>query len=221
MNIVFDIETLALPFESLSHSQQEYIQRYANKIEDENERLKKMEENIKYLPLYPFTAKIIAVGMYEIKSKKGIVLYESSLENELWKSVDETFKFQPADEKYMIDYFWSKIVKAKQIISFNGKNFDIPFLKIRSAINQIKVPKMNNILHTDLLDELTFYGKIRKFNLDFYCHAFGIETPKTDFANGLEVSNLYQAQRYKEIAEYCSRDLIATAKLFEIFQNYL
>jgi len=121
----------------------------------------------------------------------------------------------------MIDYFWSKIVKAKQIISFNGKNFDIPFLKIRSAINQIKVPKMNNILHTDLLDELTFYGKIRKFNLDFYCHAFGIETPKTDFANGLEVSNLYQAQRYKEIAEYCSRDLIATAKLFEIFQNYL
>jgi len=64
MNIVFDIETLALPFESLSPSQQEYIQRYANKIEDENERLKKMEENIKYLPLYPFTAKIIAVGMY-------------------------------------------------------------------------------------------------------------------------------------------------------------
>ncbi|HOJ37845.1 MAG TPA: ribonuclease H-like domain-containing protein [Ignavibacteriales bacterium] len=222
MIFVYDIETLAFPFEALTPSQQEYLQRYAEKIDDPLEKQKKIEENIRYLSLYPYTAKIITLGMYEINYDKGVILYEDKESQEVWYDTDKRFKFIPSTEAEILEYFWSKIAKADKIVSFNGKNFDLPFLKIRSAINKIKVPKFDKkFSHIDLLDEFTFYGKLRKFNLDFYCHAFGIESPKTDYANGMEVSNLYQAGKFKEIAIYCSKDIYSTSKLYKIWENYL
>lgn len=222
MVFVFDIETLAFPFESLAPSQQEYLQRYALRLEDEQEKQKKIDENIRYMSLYPYCAKIIAIGMYEPSYDKGVVVYEDNLSSDIWFDNDKRFRFIPMTEIDMLKYFWEKIVKANTIVTFNGKNFDFPFIKVRSAINKIKITKLDKkVSHVDLLDEFTFYGKIRKFNLDFYCHAFGIESPKSDFANGLEVGNLYQAQKYKEIALYCAKDIYSTAQLYKIWSDYL
>ena len=75
--------------------------------------------------------------------------------------------------------------------------------------------------HIDLLEQFTFYGLTRKFNLDFYCQAFGIESPKTKEISGMEVKNLYEAGRLKDIAIYCSRDIYATYQLFKIWEEYL
>ena len=76
-------------------------------------------------------------------------------------------------------------------------------------------------LHVDLLEQFTFYSATRKFNLDFYCHAFGVKSPKSHEVSGMEVQNLYQAGRIKDIAVYCGKDIVATYKLFKIWEECL
>ena len=75
--------------------------------------------------------------------------------------------------------------------------------------------------HIDLLEKLTFYGLVRKFNLDFYCHAFGIESPKSKGVTGMEVKELYKAGRIKDIAVYCGEDVKATFQLYQIWSEFL
>jgi hypothetical protein len=127
----------------------------------------------------------------------------------------------------MLKSFWRITGKTDQFISFNGRYFDIPFLLMRSALNKIKPAKnlmtnrFDTSIHIDLLEQFTYYGLTRKFNLDFYCHAFGIESPKSKDISGMEVKTLYEAGKIKDIAVYCGGDIEATYKLFKIWNEYL
>ena len=224
--IVFDIETCSFSFESLSESQREYLLRYAEKEKDEITKDQKVDEAIRYLSLYPFTAKVIAIGLYDVQKEKSFVYYESSTEEE-FESESKDVHYKGLTESEMLKSFWRIAEKTDQFISFNGRNFDVPFLIMRSALNKIKPTKnlMTNrydtSLHVDLLEQFTFYGITRKFNLDFYCHAFGIESPKSKGISGMEVKTLYEAGRVKDIAVYCGQDILATSKLYKIWEEYL
>jgi 3'-5' exonuclease len=205
MNLVFDIETVGCEFETLSESQQEYLLRFAEQESDFTKKEHLIEEAKRYLSLYPFTSKIIALGMMNTENEKIMVLYEGN-ENEEWVGEDSDVKYKPMDEHQMIKYFWKYADKSEKIISFNGRSFDIPFIMIRSAFQKIK-PSRNlmknrydSSLHVDLLEQFTFYGITKKFNLDFYCHAFGIESPKEKGITGMDVKELYKAGRIKDIA---------------------
>lgn len=226
MKVVLDIETAGYDFETLSESQQEFILRYAEKEHDENLKQEKREEAKRYLSLYPFTANIIAIGIYNIDKQKGRVFYLSDKEEE-FENEDSTFKCKAFTEEEMLTNFWAFIKKVNTIITFNGKNFDLPFLMLRSSVLKIKPSvnlvnlKYNNINHIDLLEQFSYHGLVKKFNLDFYCKAFGINSPKTDYENGMEVKNMFKAGLYKEIAKYCFKDLLATAELYNIWNEYL
>jgi DNA polymerase elongation subunit (family B) len=226
--IVIDIETCAYPFDSLSESQKEYLLRYADKETNYEKKEAMTNDAIRYTSLYPYTAKCIAIGIFDIEKEKSYVYYESDSTwgEEEWKSEDESVHYKGLSEKEMLESFWRVVVAADQIITFNGRNFDVPFLMIRSAMLKVNVTK--NLLsnrfgheHIDLLEKLTFYGISRKFNLDFYCNAFRIESPKTAKVSGMEVKNLYEAGRIKDIAVYCSKDVYATYQLFKIWDEYL
>ncbi|MFC2103485.1 ribonuclease H-like domain-containing protein [Bacteroidota bacterium] len=224
--IIFDIETCAYPFDSLTESQQEYLLRYAEKETDPIEKQEQTDQAIRYTSLYPLTAKCIAIGIYDIDKEKSFVYYESDKIEE-WASEDDLVHYKGLTETEMLKSFWKIIKVADQVVTFNGRNFDIPFLMIRSAMLKIKPSKnlikkrYNNSSHIDLLEQFTFYGLTRKFNLDFYCNAFGIESPKTKEISGMEVKNLYEAGKLKEIASYCSRDIYATYQLYKIWDEYL
>ncbi|MBI3787656.1 MAG: ribonuclease H-like domain-containing protein [Ignavibacteriales bacterium] len=184
------------------------------------------EEAIQKLNLYPTTAQIIAIGMYNPDTNKGKVLFQSDKAvNE--SSEDETAHYVSGNEREIITTFWEDVVKFDQFITFNGRGFDCPFLLLRSALLEIK-PTRNLMpyrydanLHCDLLEQLTFYGAFRKFSLDFYCKSFGIESPKAHGITGLDLGRLFGEKRFKEIAEYCFGDLKATAELFRRWENYL
>jgi hypothetical protein len=81
--------------------------------------------------------------------------------------------------------------------------------------------------HCDLIEQLTFYGvsgregAARRFNLDFYCKAFGIESPKSHGVTGMDVNTLMAEKRFREIAEYCLRDVEATVLLYRIWKERL
>ncbi len=226
MNLIFDIETVGYDFESLAESQQEYLMRYSEQEKDIEKKHEMAEESKRYLSLYPLTAKVVAIGMMNTDSEKVMVLYEGDSNDDLVVEEKST-KYKRMTEIDMLKSFWQYVGKSDKLISFNGRNFDLPFLMIRSAINKVKPSK--NLLktrydskdHIDLLEQLTFYGITRKFNLDFYCHAFGIESPKSKGITGMEVKELYKAGRVKEIAVYCGEDVRATYELFKIWDKHL
>lgn len=225
--IVFDIETCGFPFESLAESQQEYLLRYAEKESDEELKIQKKDDAIRYLSLYPFTAKVITIGIYDVLKEKSYVYYENEKDEEDWFNEEKNIHYKGLSEKEMLKSFWKIIEVTDQVITFNGRNFDAPFLMIRSAINKIK-PSRNLIgkrfdskIHIDLLEQFTYYGLTRKFNLDFYCHAFGIKSPKSKEISGMEVKNYYEAGKVKEIAVYCGYDIYATYQLYKIWEEYL
>lgn len=217
--VIIDIETLGYPLDSFDEEQQTYLMKFA---ESEQQR----EEAIQKLNLYPTTAQIIAIGMYNPDTNKGKVLFQSDTAvNE--SSADETAYYVSGSEREIITTFWEDVVKFDQFITFNGRGFDCPFLLLRSALLEIK-PTRNLMpyrydanLHCDLLEQFTFYGAFRKFSLDFYCKSFGIESPKSHGITGLDLGKLFGEKRFKEIAEYCFGDLKATAELFRRWETHL
>ena len=147
---------------------------------------------------------------------------------------DETICYISSEKKVLED-FWAILRKYPKavLVSFNGRAFDAPFLMLRSSLLGIR-PSRNLMagtrykypLHIDLADELTFfsktfYGATRRFNFDFYAHAYGIESPKSKEINGGNVGEFYQDGKTKEIAEYCLSDVRATWELFLKWNNYL
>jgi 3'-5' exonuclease len=223
--LVFDIETCSYPFDSLSDSQKEYLLRYADKEPDPGKRQQMTDEAIRYTSLYPFTAKCVAIGMFDVNKEKSFVYYESEQKEE-WISEDQSVNYKGMSEKEILESFWRVANYVDQFITFNGRNFDVPFIMLRSAMLGVKVTKnlmgyRYGDIHIDLLEQFTFYGTTRKFNLDFYCNALGIESPKSKDISGMEVKNLYEAGRVKDIAVYCSKDIFATYKLFKIWEEYL
>jgi len=217
--IVVDIETLAFPFEEFDRDQQEYLLKFA-KTEEE------IEEAKARLSLNPFTARIIAIGMLNPDSNQGKVLYTAPAADPTFTS-DGLVEFVPCAEQETLALFWETINHYNQMITFNGRAFDAPFLMLRSAILGIH-PARNLVPyrysakeHCDLLDQLTFYGATRKFNLDFYCKAFGIRSPKEGGVSGADLGALFQENRFTDIAEYCLRDVRATAELYQRWQTYL
>ncbi|MEW6507862.1 MAG: ribonuclease H-like domain-containing protein [Bacteroidota bacterium] len=226
MNLICDIETVGCEFESLSESQQEFLLRYIDQEPDINIKETRIEEMKRCLSLYPFTAKVIAIGIMNTETEKIIVYYESESDQDVVIEI-KGIKYKPMNEKNMLQNFWQHISRSDKVITFNGRNFDIPFVMLRSAIHQIK-PTKNLIKyrydikeHIDLLDQLTFYGATRRFNLDFYCRSFGIDSPKSKGITGMEIKELYKAGRIKEIAVYCSEDVKATYELYKIWNTFL
>ncbi|HXG39274.1 MAG TPA: ribonuclease H-like domain-containing protein, partial [Bacteroidota bacterium] len=207
--IVVDIETLAFPLETFDAAQQDYLLRFA---ESEEERA----ETIQKLNLYPLTAQIIAIGMYNPETERGKILFQAEERVDTF-SEDERVHYLSGNEQTMLATFWEDVAKYEQIITFNGRGFDCPFLMMRSAI--LGVRPSRNLLpyrfdpsqHCDLLEQFTFYGAIRKFNLDFYCKAFGVDSPKSHGITGLDLGKLWEEKRFREIADYCLGDLKATA----------
>lgn len=224
--VIVDIETAHIPFESLSESQQEYLMREADKIEDPELRKQKEEDSIRMMSLYPFTAKVVVIGMYIVEKQKASVFYESEVEEEKWTS-DDGSDFKGLPEKEMLKRFWDYIATIDQLITFNGRGFDVPFLMLRSAVLGIKPSKnfmgyrYDVTKHIDLLEQLSYYKAFKSFNLDFYCHAFGIESPKSKGVTGMEVQGLYEAGRIKEVASYCARDIYATYQLYKKWDEML
>jgi DNA polymerase elongation subunit (family B) len=217
--VIFDIETLGFPLESFDEKQQEYLMKFAK---TEEERI----DAVQKLSLAPFTAQIIAIAMVNPDSNQGKVFYQGPGESSSFTS-DGLVELVVGTETEILEGFWSTITRYSQFITFNGRTFDCPFLMLRSAILGIKPSR--NLLpyrfsaneHCDLLDQLTFYGAFRKFNLDFYCKGFGIKSPKSEGITGLDMGPLFQAGRYRDIAEYCLGDVRATAELFHRWLSLL
>lgn len=210
--VVFDIETIPVPFDELDSDQKSYLLKFAENGEDE-EKVKQQ------MALWAPTNRIVAIGMLSVESGKGAVYFQTS--GEVVESYEKDgIKYECGTEKEILEKFWKAISFSHKFVTFNGRGFDCPVLMLRSAMLGVKPTKnlapyrYSTDAHVDLLEQLTFYNAYRKFNLDFYCKAFGIKSPKSNGVSGHEVLPMFQAGKCKEIAEYCAGDLHATKELY-------
>jgi 3'-5' exonuclease len=232
--LVFDIETSALPLETFDETQQEYLFRELEKMPDGIEKDTRRAEILRLFNLWPLTAQVVCLAMLNADTQRGQVLFlAEDFEEEAGDPGPVEFVPCP-DEGELLSSFWEVAKRYDHIVTFNGRGFDVPFLYLRSALLNVPISRKDWLgyrfatePHCDLAEQLTFYnvsgreGAARKFNLDFYCKAFGIESPKSHGVTGMDVNDLMKEGRHREIAEYCLRDVRATVQLHQIWKERL
>ncbi|HDZ4939685.1 TPA: 3'-5' exonuclease [Campylobacter jejuni] len=135
-------------------------------------------------------------------------------------------KIDGQDEKEMIFNFFNFIENYEpKLVSFNGKNFDMPVLVLRALKYNIKAAtyldtqsdKWNNyktrfseLKHCDLLESLGANG--RGVKLDMICSMAGL--PGKYDVHGDEVMKLFYQNEFEKIHEYCESDVLNTYMLF-------
>ncbi len=214
--LVIDIETVGMPWDEHDPYVREYLLKDKNEAEAEEEKRRG--------GLSPFRGRIVAIGVINADDGRSCVLYEVPGQEELKTVKEGSRTYISGTEKLILEKFWEFMNPDDRFISFNGRQFDGPFIMIRSAINGV-VPKRDLVGYRyayhpncDLRDALSFNGTLNtrqaRFNLDFACKAFGITSSKTESMDGRKVEELYYAGRYDEIANYCLDDVRATCELY-------
>lgn len=215
--LVIDIETVGTPWEELDP----YVREYMMKGLSEGDA----EEARRAGGLSPFRGKIVAIGVIRLDDGRSCALYEMPGQTDVRTERVGVRTYISGTEKQILEKFWEFFDSDSRFISFNGRQFDGPFLMIRSAINGI-IPKRDLVGYRygfhpncDLREALNFFGTVNarqfKFNLDLACKAFGVETSKSEGVDGRSVETWYRAGRHREIADYCLEDVRATAELYE------
>jgi predicted PolB exonuclease-like 3'-5' exonuclease len=215
--LVIDIETVGTPWEELDA----YVREYLIKGLSDGDA----EETRRAGGLSPFRGRIIAIGVINIEDGRSCAMYEVPGQTQLSIEKSGQRTYISGNEKQILEKFWEFFEGDSRFITFNGRQFDGPFLMIRSAINGI-VPKRDLVGYRygfhpncDLREALNFFGTTNarqfKFNLDLACKVFGVETSKGEGLDGRSVETWYRAGRHREIADYCLDDVRATCELYE------
>lgn len=232
--LVFDIETSALPLDTFDEAQQEYLFRECGKIADETARNARRTEIEQQCSLWPFTSQVVCIAMLNAETGRGKVLFTAESQEEPAAEPGAVEFVACIDEAELLTNFWDLARHYEHVVTFNGRGFDVPFVYLRSALLNVPITRKDWLgyryqvePHCDLAEQLTFYGvsgrdgAARRFNLDFYCKAFGIPSPKSHGVTGSNITAMLQEKRFREIAEYCLRDVVATVELYQIWRERL
>ena len=214
--LVIDIETVGTPWEEHDPYVREYLIKGMNEAEAEEEKRRGA--------LSPFTGRIVAIGVVNAETEKSCAFYEVPGQTEVVTAREGNRTLISGSEKQILEKFWEYLDKGDRFISFNGRQFDGPFLMIRSAIHGV-VPKRDLVgnrwrfhPNCDLREVLNFNGTVNsrqmRFNLDLACKSFGIASSKQEGKDGRAVEAMYRAGRYEDIALYCLEDVRATCELY-------
>ena len=127
----------------------------------------------------------------------------------------EAIAWYGSDEKEILRQFWDRMAKERPrlYITYNGLNFDFPFIKKRSIIHQVKPTieiSLAKFRTEPVYDVMAIWGNwdFRGFTkLDVLARALGVETKS---GSGSQVAKMWARNKKKEVAEYCLQDVYVT-----------
>jgi predicted PolB exonuclease-like 3'-5' exonuclease len=197
--LVFDIETVALP--------------------DAGEYLEPVDAPANYKDPVKIAA-FIAEGTQQALLKAGldvdlcrIVAIGWALEGDEPAAV--TIEQFNGNEALMLKSFWM-LLQDHHLIGFNCLGFDLPVLLRRSLYLGVQAPniQIDRFKHprvTDLMDELSYGGKLKFRGLAFYCKRFGIEIE--DPLTGADMAAAVAAGTWTVVEAHVRADVRKTSLL--------
>ncbi len=231
--LIIDIETIGHDFDSFDEATQENLTRWIKAESESEEEYQVALQNLKEgLGFSPLTGEIVAIGVLDHHKQQGVVYFQAP-DAGLSETTEGAITYKPMTEAGMLEAFWKGALQYQHFITFNGRQFDAPFMALRSAVCGVRPTKDLNrarylyqqspdAVHIDLLDQLSFYGAVRKKGtLHLYTRVFGIPSPKVSGVEGDQVGQLFKDKKYMDIARYNAGDLFATSELYKRWENYL
>lgn len=122
--------------------------------------------------------------------------------------------------------------KPSRLVSFNGRNFDLPVLKYSAMKHGVDAgwlyksgDKWNNYnqrysldWHCDLIEAFSDFGTSAKVKMNELCAVFNL--PGKIGIDGSLVTEMYDQGKLQEIRNYCETDVINTYLLYLVFQHH-
>jgi predicted PolB exonuclease-like 3'-5' exonuclease len=133
------------------------------------------------------------------------------------------------DERDWSIALFRAFANSQRIVSFNGRGFDMIVLQFRAmALGLPQWSFYNNInhrfpnykkelVHYDMMEQLSEYGATRGISLDASCKAIGL--PGKIDVDGAAVSKLYEDGQWKQLEQYCAEDVFQTWMLYLSFSR--
>ncbi len=210
MRVVLDIETIQAPREEWakiaglrSESNQEDLAMGTDDLfarADAEER-RKIEDELYEKSSFDGTfSQIVCVGLVMLSvamDPQGALCWYGSNERELLRK------------------FWAKIgqIRPSLYITHNGLGFDLPFIKKRSIIHQVKptveisLAKFRTEPVYDTMAVWSNWDNRGWVKLDVLARALNVETKS---GSGKQVAEMWARGQAKDIAEYCLQDTYVT-----------
>lgn len=198
--IILDIETIAAPPDDPAVIA--YLAKHPDKADA--------------LALSPWTGRVVCVAILDTEEPDRVA-------RTVWSSADARDGqcggwqvISLCTEANVLREAWGTL-RGKQVCTWNGIGFDIPFLVGRSLVNGVHVDR--SLLdakpweprHLDLMAKLG-----RASSLDVCAQAMGLPSPKQDLS-GPEVGAAWARGEFMRVAEYCARDVDT---LHEIYKRW-
>jgi len=203
IEVAFDIETVASPeaIERLPEVEPSKTLKDPEKILKDIE--KKKAAQIEKMALSPLYGRVLSVDLYDGKDHNTMIAKE------------------PKDEEDMLKNFWEDMAGDHYMISFNGKQFDLPFLQYISMKYGIENPMGHKGLefkryshgwHYDLRLMLSHGDVTAKGTLkDYYWDLFGVDR---NGISGADIGKLYLAEDWDRIEKHIQDDTEMTYEIW-------
>lgn len=171
---------------------------------------------------------IITISFLEAKIERDFNGQESYIITDI-RSGGDLF----SSEADLVKGFFSHLKKHfSRLVSFNGKNFDMPVLKYAAMKNDVEASwlyksgdKWNNYnqrysldWHCDLAEAFSDFGASAKVKMNELCAAFGL--PGKIGVDGSQVMQMFDDGKLQEIRNYCETDVINTYLLYLVYQHH-
>lgn len=170
--------------------------------------------------------KVVAISFLEaniVRDFNGCEYYEI---NDIRSGGKDT----SSEEEIVKGFFQHIKKKTPRLVSFNGKNFDLPVLKYRAMRYDIDAgflykmgDKWNNYnhkysldWHCDLADAFSDFGASSRIKMNEVCACLNL--PGKTGIDGSMVQDYFDDNRIAEIRNYCETDVINTFLLYLSYQ---
>ncbi len=223
MKVVLDIETIQAPREEWARlagidsvATQECSDELVSDLfahADQREQLKREDELYERSSFDGTFSRIVCIG---------VLVFSQSMVPQ------SAVSWYGKDEKELLRQYWDRMAELRPslFITHNGLGFDLPFIKKRSMIHQIK-PSMEISLakfrHEPVYDTMAMWSNwdMRGWvKLDVLARALGVETKS---GSGSQVAKMWEDGDGNAIAEYCLQDTYVTYACYQrmTFQQLL
>lgn len=190
------------------------------------------------LCVFPPFAQVSAIGLWRVGESTGGAIVvngmwsgnanqwsQDTVKAEFDESVE--FRYFGGSEAEVLTEFWRVVANSGQLVTYNGRGFDAPVIILRSL--QLGVEIQRDLMpyrygfqdHCDLQEALTFWRSCTAAKLDYWCHAFGVPSPKSGKVRSEQAQLAWAHGEVDLLAELAVADAKATAALYQKCQPIL